>query len=334
MKKSIIAAIFFSLATAAMSAEAEKVMAGYLECLTIGEESVCITKVNSENFENLSVWHIPQEVTVDNTTYQVTEIGDNAFEGQTKFKEIVLPASIEKIGKQAFMDCSNLKFINLPGAITSIGKEAFAGCELQMIITDKLLNTLDGLEESLQGADIDNMMLQIPIENIDALKGVDFLSDYSAVKIIMRPLSVALRIAYGSSENYDSYYETRSNDVAFVVKNNREFSIGWLFGVGGPGLMWPVFDGVEIQGEQVKSFYYDNDNSGYPIGQYFTISGIDQNAEFHATCYGSGVDSLIENDAEQTIFDINGTIIKTDVNLLPHGLYLLKKGNKTTRILK
>lgn len=52
-------------------------------------------------------------------------IGEEAFCGNTKLKEIILPNGLKEIGYIAFQGCSNLKHIKLPETLTHIGSEAF-----------------------------------------------------------------------------------------------------------------------------------------------------------------------------------------------------------------
>ena len=58
----------------------------------------------------------------------VSKIGENAFEGFTNIKTIVIPDSITKICYSAFKGCTNLINIEIPNSVTSIGNYAFSGC--------------------------------------------------------------------------------------------------------------------------------------------------------------------------------------------------------------
>lgn len=58
-----------------------------------------------------------------------TEIGANAFEGQSVIKKLVLPTTMQKIGDYAFRQCRRLEEVVIQGtALTSIGQYAFANC--------------------------------------------------------------------------------------------------------------------------------------------------------------------------------------------------------------
>lgn len=100
----------------------------------------------------------------------VSSIGDFAFSGDTKLREIQLPDSINHIGQSAFEGCSNLVSVNIPDSVTeiesytfkdnvrlsyieigqnsrlkSIGDFAFSGCQrLRTIDLPKTLESVNG----------------------------------------------------------------------------------------------------------------------------------------------------------------------------------------------
>lgn len=68
---------------------------------------------------------LPTTVTVDNVDYQLTAIGDNAFQSCTNMEYVSLPTGIKSIGQYAFDGCTALKRVNLPDGLETIGKSAF-----------------------------------------------------------------------------------------------------------------------------------------------------------------------------------------------------------------
>lgn len=68
---------------------------------------------------------IPATVTHDDVTYQVTEIGQDAFGGCYNLKTVTLPEGIQKIGFGAFYDDRELESINFPNTLTEIDGYAF-----------------------------------------------------------------------------------------------------------------------------------------------------------------------------------------------------------------
>lgn len=71
---------------------------------------------------------IPESVTYDGKTYNVTSIGDHAFQSSSTLISVVIPNSVTYIGNNAFVDCTNLKEVIIPNSVTFIGNSAFNGC--------------------------------------------------------------------------------------------------------------------------------------------------------------------------------------------------------------
>ena len=58
----------------------------------------------------------------------VTNIGNAAFQGLTKLKDITIPNSVVALGNNVFDGCTSLQSISLPNSINVIGNYAFQGC--------------------------------------------------------------------------------------------------------------------------------------------------------------------------------------------------------------
>ena len=69
------------------------------------------------------------------TTYTITAIGEDAFNGYSNFTTITLPDRLKSIGDSAFSGCTGLTSITLPDSVTSIGRRAFSGCTSLTSIT-------------------------------------------------------------------------------------------------------------------------------------------------------------------------------------------------------
>ena len=68
---------------------------------------------------------IPEYVLLNNQTYTVVEIDEEAFEGEDDVEEVQFPATLKKIGESAFKG-TNLAQIILPDGLEIIEEEAFA----------------------------------------------------------------------------------------------------------------------------------------------------------------------------------------------------------------
>lgn len=71
---------------------------------------------------------IPTSVTSDTKTYDVTEIGEDAFSCSYELNDVTLPNSIKVIGKRAFENCTGLTGVNLPSGLSEIDDYAFLNC--------------------------------------------------------------------------------------------------------------------------------------------------------------------------------------------------------------
>ena len=71
---------------------------------------------------------IPETVTYNDVTYNVTNIGESAFNGCSGLTSITIPNSMTSIGKYAFSGCSGLTSITIPSSVTRIWDYAFKNC--------------------------------------------------------------------------------------------------------------------------------------------------------------------------------------------------------------
>ena len=72
---------------------------------------------------------VPDKITVDGITYQVTSIAANAFSGCRKLKNVTIGKNVTTIGDKAFYKCSALTKITIPSKVNKIGKSAFQNCK-------------------------------------------------------------------------------------------------------------------------------------------------------------------------------------------------------------
>ena len=61
------------------------------------------------------------------------DIGESAFEGCTKLRNVGLKDGVIKIGKRAFANCKNLKSLTIPRTVVSIAPDAFVGSGLKQV---------------------------------------------------------------------------------------------------------------------------------------------------------------------------------------------------------
>ena len=72
---------------------------------------------------------VPSTVTTsDGSTYVVTKIADEAFEGQEQLSKVTIPETVVEIGDRAFANTS-IESVVIPAATTAIGAGVFQGCD-------------------------------------------------------------------------------------------------------------------------------------------------------------------------------------------------------------
>lgn len=87
---------------------------------------------------------IPDKITVDGISYNVTAINDYAFAGCYDLTSVDMADSITSIGKSAFMNCCNLKTINLSNNLVALGEGCFSYCSnLTEIALPDSVNTIN-----------------------------------------------------------------------------------------------------------------------------------------------------------------------------------------------
>lgn len=64
----------------------------------------------------------------------VTALGDGIFAGNTKVKEVSIPASVTNMGTGIFENCTELSMVTLPESVTNIPAKTFSGCSSLKVI--------------------------------------------------------------------------------------------------------------------------------------------------------------------------------------------------------
>ena len=65
------------------------------------------------------------------------DIGDSAFEGCVKLRNIGLKDGVTKIGKRAFANCKSLRSLTIPKTVVSIAPDAFVGSGIKYVVMQR-----------------------------------------------------------------------------------------------------------------------------------------------------------------------------------------------------
>ncbi len=88
-------------------------------------------------------YEVPGKVTHNEVEHLVKIIAAEAFKGQDKIQNIILPASVYNLNASAFEGCTSLETINIPESVNNIGIKAFFGCSsLESIELPKVLKAI------------------------------------------------------------------------------------------------------------------------------------------------------------------------------------------------
>lgn len=128
-RKILVAALFLSLATAAL----------------LPMPPVSAASSSASDFQMKGGTLVKYTGTASAVTIpaSVKHIGQEAFAGHTELKKVSIPAYVEDIAYHAFNGCTSLVQVLLPDTVTELGTGAFGGCtSLQRVTAGKGLRRL------------------------------------------------------------------------------------------------------------------------------------------------------------------------------------------------
>ena len=100
--------------------------------LNSNRSSVSVTYLgtfySSYSNEYTGIVVIPETITYNGKTYNVTNIGEYAFRDCSGLTSVTIPNGVTSIGDYAFYNCSGLTSVTIANSVTSIGGFAFTSC--------------------------------------------------------------------------------------------------------------------------------------------------------------------------------------------------------------
>ena len=180
-------------------------------------------KWSSSNYSSLTTASIPEIVTYEGTTYNVTGIGNNAFYLCPSLTSITIPNSVTSIGNYAFYGCSALTSITIPESVTSIGNQAFRSCSSLTSITIPESVTSIGNYVFIDCTSLTSVTIG---ENVTSIGSSAFSGCTSLTSMVVESGNTI----YDSRENCNAIIETATNTLIAGCKNttipNNVTSIG------------------------------------------------------------------------------------------------------------
>jgi hypothetical protein len=95
---------------------------------TLSGSNATVTGTTAGAYVPATTITIPSTITVSATTYNVTAIGDAAFQNYGNITSFIIPSSIITIGVGAFSYCAKITSFTIPASVTTIDRAAFNYC--------------------------------------------------------------------------------------------------------------------------------------------------------------------------------------------------------------
>ena len=90
---------------------------------------------------NAKKFTVPATVSINSVTCKVVGIGDSAFSGYKKLKNVIIGENVTSIGAKAFFKCTKLSKVTMNGAkAPAIKKAAFKKTASKVTVKAKKLN--------------------------------------------------------------------------------------------------------------------------------------------------------------------------------------------------
>lgn len=337
-------------------------------------ENNYITRVSIPNsVTEIGEWafHECYELTWVEMPNSLEKIGEYAFEGCESLTTLEIPNSVTEIGECAFNRCWNLTNIELPNSITRIAYRTFGDCGL---VTVKIPDSVTEIKESafsccssLTNIEIPNSVTEIGVaafekcESLISIKIPDQLTEIkddtfceccgltsveipnSVVSIGKNAFSYCIRlesVVVGNSvttiDDYAFYKSTALKSIVigesvksiggFVFYNCTEMKTITVNALTPPSVVRGTFDismfafTTLIVPKEAREAYENHEVWGL-----FS----------HMECSGIEEASMQTDDNEQVhVYNIHGHDLGSNVDNLPQGIYILKKGSKNIKVVK
>jgi len=248
----------------------------------------------------------------------VSSIGEFAFAGQTRLREVGLPSGLKLIKRSAFKGCSNLIWVEIPENVVTIGEKAFAeNTRLSTVafLGNSKLQTIGDYAFSQCGK-LETIELPASLENINASAFYGDLAlhtievqagnkHFSAPDGVLYDATQSTLVAYPASHgnSYDLHQNTRViAELAFALARIDSIDLTAVEIIGDSAFIFSTLENLVIP-DSVTSM---------------EKSAFEQNLELSSVTIGSGLNQ-ISNNAFQKCTSL-------DTIVIPKGIMAIRDG--------
>lgn len=248
----------------------------------------------------------------------MTTIPVYAFYDCKSLTSLVIPNSVTSIGKGALFGCSSLSYVVLPNTINSIGEQAFSGCTN--------LNKLYSYSE---------------VPPTCNNKALDDINKEECILFVPKHCSNDYRVAAQWKE-FSTINETNKVLVAEIELNSSDLLLE-------PGDTFQMDTTIKPANASDKSIMWTSsdqecvriDENGLVTALAegsATITAHSGDGNVEATCLvnvvvqGVSIEQVEVAEEAIEIYNLRGQRVSNRLETLPSGLYILRRGSKTTKI--
>ena len=157
---------------------------------------------------------VPSTVTAsDGSTYVVTKIADEAFEGQKQLTKVTIPETVVEIGDKAFAGTS-IEEVKIPAATTTIGEGVFQGCESLKTIDLSESAITEVPADAFNGTALNAVEIPATVTTIGARAFKD-----TALKSVSTDAATVARSAFAGCESLKSASLPKATEIGKYAFN-------------------------------------------------------------------------------------------------------------------
>lgn len=316
---------------------------------------------------------IPASVTKDGVEYIVTTIGQSAFYQYQSLTSIKLPNTITEIGWEAFYECYFLSSINIPNSVNTISGAAFVACGFTSIEIPNSVTKIGSSAFSrcaeLTSIEIPNSVTEIEKEAFQYCTGLisiklsnnltkikfgtfEYCSNLTSIEIPNSVTEIEDN-AFGSCHSLTSIKIPSSviaigrhafegcKVLSLIEILNSEISLGWEAFLGCFNIRTIYYHTANPE-EYSKNLFpnavYNNATlyvekggleKAYVTSPWMYFVNINE-VDF------SGIEYVlvdIDSSAPVQIYNLNGVKVADTMDNIPAGIYIIRQGNKSKKII-